>query len=194
MPDAYADAKDEARRVREAVGLQDVSTLGKVDVRGPGIDRALGSLNGRSDVAVLRLRPDRALAVTPTGQAAAVSRLMTCVPDPGQPGERAPVVTDLTSAYAALRVAGPRATDLLARVTGIDLRDSAIPDRKAAQTSLARVAVTLQRQDWGSLRTYLLLFNRDVGEYAWDALLEAGAGLGLTPFGHAAAQTLGRGA
>jgi glycine cleavage system aminomethyltransferase T len=93
--------------------------------------------------------------------------------------------TDLTSGRTIVAVAGPRSLDLLCAATQVDLRDRALPDRRCAQTSVARVPATILRFDRSGARAYEILVARDVGEYLWDALLDAGAALGVRPVGMA---------
>jgi glycine cleavage system aminomethyltransferase T len=55
---------------------------------------------------------------------------------------------------------------------------------------MAKIHAIIARSDWGSLTAYRLLVARDVGEYAWDVLWEAGHDLGLAPIGRAAERIL----
>jgi len=94
--------------------------------------------------------------------------------------------TDLTSGRTIVAVAGPGSVDLLRAATQVDLRDREMPDGRCLQSSLARVPATILRFDRQGIRSYEVLVPRDYGEYVWEALLDAGAPLGVRPVGVAA--------
>jgi glycine cleavage system aminomethyltransferase T len=93
--------------------------------------------------------------------------------------------TDLTSGCTIVAVAGPRSLDLLRAATQVDVRERSLPDRRCVQTSVARVPATIIRFDRLGVPAYEILVARDLGEYLWDALLDAGAPLGARPVGMA---------
>lgn len=84
-------------------------------------------------------------------------------------------VVDLTHGRALIRLTGVRAADLLAKESGIDLRERAMPDGTALRTAVSGVATDLVRDDMDGLRSYLLHCERSSGQYLWDCLLDAGA-------------------
>ena len=92
-------------------------------------------------------------------------------------------LTDLTSGFTIVGVAGPRSVDLLRATTQVDLRGRAFPDRACVQSSLARVPATILRFDRRGVPAYEILVPRDYGEYLWEALLDAGAPLGARVVG-----------
>ena len=94
--------------------------------------------------------------------------------------------TVLTGGRTIVAIAGPRSRELLAGATQVDLRDRALSDGGCVQTSVAHVPATILRADRGDLRAYEILVSRDYGEYLWEALLDAGAPLGVRPVGVAA--------
>jgi glycine cleavage system aminomethyltransferase T len=93
--------------------------------------------------------------------------------------------TDLTSGSTIVEVAGPRSLDLLRAATQVDVRDRVFPDRRCVQTSVARVPATIIRFDRLGVPAYEILVARDLGEYLWDALLDAGAPIGARTVGMA---------
>jgi sarcosine oxidase, subunit alpha len=191
MPHAFSNPDEEAERVRRGVGLQDVSAIGKLDVKGTAVDGRLAECEWLDGVrGVLHLKPGHALVVTAAGCEASVNAAVARV-FAGSPG--CVHITDVTSGLTALALVGPRAADVLAGLTSIDLRQENFPDRSAAQCSVAHVHATIYRSDWADLQAYLLLVGRDVGEYFWTSLEHAGEKAGLTPFG-IAAEALLRGA
>ena len=72
---------------------------------------------------------------------------------------------------------------VLSCLTSLDVRLEHFRDHACAQSSLAHVHATIYREDWGNLRGYLLLVNRDVGEFVWTTVQAAGDAYGLKPFG-----------
>jgi glycine cleavage system aminomethyltransferase T len=94
--------------------------------------------------------------------------------------------TDLGSGRTVVAVAGPLSRDLLRAATQVDLRENAMPDRRCMETSLARVPAMILRFDRQGTLAYEILVPRDFGEYVWEALLDAGAPLGVRAVGAAA--------
>src|SRR5215470_1576859 len=137
-------AAAEHRAVREAVGLFDQSSLAKFLLQGPDavavlqrlcandVDVAPGRLvytqmlNARggieADLTVTRLASDSFMIVT--GASAATHDADWIRRSVG--GARV-MLTDVTSAFTVLGVMGPRSRELLSRVTGADLSDTAFP-------------------------------------------------------------------
>jgi sarcosine oxidase subunit alpha len=187
IPQSYGNPDRESRDAAAAVGLQDVSDHGKVDLKGGAVEDALGKLRGVNISSVLRLKPRHALLLTPSDTAIKACESLHAL---AQPSTGCLHVTDVTSAYAALILVGPRADEVLSRVTALDLRPKSFPERSCAQGDLAKVHATIYRESWGALPAYLILVGRDVGEYVWTALSAAGKKLGLTPIGTTAAHLL----
>jgi sarcosine oxidase, subunit alpha len=188
MPEAFGDPGEEAVRIRSAVGLQDVSPLGKLDVKGSAIDGRVsqcGRLEGV--VAALLPKPGHALVLTAPRRESMVRDAIAGVFD-GSSG--CVHITDVTSALTALALVGPRVTELLAGLTSIDLRPRTLGNRASATCQLAHVHATIYRNDWGEVPAYLVLVGREVGEFVWSTIQHAGEKMGLTPFGTAAERLL----
>jgi heterotetrameric sarcosine oxidase gamma subunit len=92
-------------------------------------------------------------------------------------------VVDVTHGRALLRLTGPRAADLLAKVCAIDLADDATPDGAALCTSTAKLVTGLVRDDMDGTPSYLVHCERSSGQYLCDALLDAGAEFGINTAG-----------
>jgi sarcosine oxidase subunit alpha len=181
VPAGFGEPEVEASQVKRAVGLQDVSSLGKLDVKGTSVE-AFRRMAERLDhvLAVLPLKPGHAMVLTTPGQEEQTIDALGCAFDRG-PG--CMHVTETTSGQAAFALVGPQSAAVLAGVTSLDVRPEHFPDHACAQTSLAHVRATIYRRDWGSLRAYLLLTSRDVGEFVWTMVQTEGQPSGLTPFG-----------
>src|SRR5215468_8015107 len=89
------------------------------------------------------------------------------------PGELV-TATDVTHGRALIRLTGPRAADVLAKVCGIDTADGA-----AFRTAVAAVATDVIRDDTGGVPSYLLHCERSSGAYLFGELLAAGGEFGI---------------
>jgi heterotetrameric sarcosine oxidase gamma subunit len=188
MPETFGDPAEEAIRIRSAVGLQDVSPLGKLDIKGSAIDARVPQCERLEGVrAALLHKPGHALLLTAPRRESMVRDSLAGVFG-GSPG--CVHITDVTSALTVLALVGPRATELLASLTSIDLRPRTLGDRTSAACNLAHVHATIYRSDWCEVPAYLVLVGREVGEYVWSTIQHAGGKLGLTPFGTAAERLL----
>lgn len=201
-PESFTHPEEEAERVRKAVGLADVSPVGKLDLQGQDLDRLLEEVSGAPPPAVnsvgrfllgesaeclgCRLARDECLLLTAPSDLEAVRaalepRLETWCAH----------LTDLTSTLAALDLAGPAGPEVLAKLVALDLRSAVFPPLALAQAGLARVHTIVIRLDLGRHLAYRLLIPREHGEFVWDVLLDAGQEFGMVPFGAAAHARLG---
>ena len=209
-PLVYSSVDDECRAVHEAVGLIDVSTLGKLVVQGRDAARFLDWLHpnrlvdlspGRvryrvlcddagiilDDGTVARLDETRFLVTTTTGGVDAIEQWM----DWWLAGTgRCAHVTNVTGALGAINVAGPRARELLAPLTDLDLSPSAFPYLAVRQGRVAGVPAVVLRIGFVGELGYEIHVPADYGAYLWDTLLAAGAPFGAKPFGVEAQRVL----
>jgi sarcosine oxidase subunit alpha len=203
----------EARAVREAVGLTDVSSLGKIDVRGPdaarfldfayantfstlAVGRARYGILLREDGVVLddgttaRLGPEHFLVTTTTANAAAVLEHLEFLLQAHRRGLDV-LLTDVGDEYAQFAVAGPRARAVVARlVPELDLANAAFPFMAAAETVVAGVPGRLFRISFSGELGYELAVPARTAATVWAALLAAGRPEGLRVYGLDALNTL----
>jgi heterotetrameric sarcosine oxidase gamma subunit len=170
--------------------VTDCTPLAKVHVRAPwngAMAKALGVPFGRAardgTGLVVGSGPGEWLVLAPAGEAGAVVSRMERTAAESAPQEFVSVV-DLTHGRALVRVTGPHAADLLARLCPIDLADDMTPDGSALRSSVAGVATDLIRHDLPAgaaylLPSYLLHCERSSGRYLHDSLLAAGQSLGI---------------
>jgi sarcosine oxidase subunit alpha len=182
IPMSYGDVEREAREARTSVGLVDISDAGKIDVKGRDVDRALEALAGR-ELTVLRIKPGHCVVLTPRDGEAAVLRTLAGAGDCLH-------ATEVTAAFALFGLVGPYATAVLRRLTLIDLRDKRFPPHTCASGDLAHVHASIYKEFSGSLPAFRLMVARDVGQYVWTAIVNAGKSAHLTPIGAAAAELL----
>ncbi len=202
-PYDYGDPHAEAMAVHEAVGVIDVSPLGKLLVEGPDagafLDRlypnrlstlepgrirygVLGSDAGRimDDGTVARLGEQSFYVTTTSSGAGAVEEWFSW----WQADWRMEVrVTNVTHALAAVNLAGPRSREVLAGLTSLDCSSDALGYLDARQAHVAGVPCLILRIGFVGELGYEIHVSSAFGEHLWDALLEAGSGHGIRPFG-----------
>jgi len=200
---SYGDPAAEVRAVHDTVGVIDVSTLGKLLVRGADaigfLERlypnrfadleigrvrygVLGTDAGRimDDGTIGRLAKDEFyVTTTSTGAEVVLEWFQWWNSIWGFDVD----VVNLTGALTAVNVAGPRARDLLVRLTSLDCSADAFTYLDAKRAQVAGVPCLLLRIGFVGELGYELHFPSTYGEYLWDTLLDRGAELGARPFG-----------
>jgi sarcosine oxidase subunit gamma len=78
-------------------------------------------------------------------------------------------VTDQTDGWAGLRLSGPAAVEVLARLVAVDLREGATPPGRVVRTGLNHVPAILIR---GATGVEILVF-RSMIRTAWEEIAEA---------------------
>jgi sarcosine oxidase subunit alpha len=202
-PHSYGDPQEEAQAVHRSLGVIDVSTLGKLLVRGPDaaefLERiypnrfgdmkegriryaVLGTDAGRimDDGTVARLsEDDYYVTTTSTGAEGVIEWLEWW----NAVWHLDVEIVNLTGAIAAVNVAGPNARRLMERLTDLDVSNDAFKYLDAKTHHVAGVpALTLRIGFVGELG-YEIHFPSPYGEYLWDTVLEEGAEWDATPFG-----------
>ena len=166
----YRGENDAATRT---AAWADVSQLPKLELQGPSeaLDQAagqpltFGTAVRDGDAWWCRLTPNRVLAIGELSEQPSGDRLR---------------LTDVTSNFAALTLAGPLAREVFARFSAIDLRPKITPPGALAPGSIARQPGLLICE---APDRYLLLFGWATGEYIWSVVADAGFHLGGRPIG-----------
>ncbi len=175
-----------------ALTITDCTPLAKVHLRAPwngAMAKALGvpfGRCGREDAGpdggwlVVGSGPGEWLVLAPPGAAAAaaVAGWLDTVAADSAPEEFVSVV-DLTHGRALMRITGPDAAELMARLCGADLHDDMAPDGAALRAPVAGVATDIIRDDRAGVPSYLLHCERSSGQYLFGALVSAGESLGI---------------
>jgi sarcosine oxidase subunit alpha len=199
----YGDPQGEALSVNQAAGLIDVSTLGKMLVRGPDAGEFLDTMYpnrlsnlkpgrirygvissdaGRivDDGTVCRIDDDSFYVTTTSSGAGAVEEWFSWwLADWGMKV----ALTDLTQGVSAVNLAGPRAREIMAQVTDLDCSNEAFSYLDAKHAEIAGVPCLVLRIGFVGEVGYEIHFSAAYGEHLWDALLAAGKPFGLRPFG-----------
>ena len=199
----YGDPKAEALAVHRAAGLIDVSTLGKLIVRGPDagelLDRlypnrfsnlkpgrvrygVIASDAGRimDDGTICRLDDDTFYVTTTSSGAGAVYDWFSWwLAD----WDLDVHLTDVTQGLGAVNLAGPRSRQIMGKLTELDCSSDAFAYLDGKRAEVARVPCLILRIGFVGEVGYEIHFPSAHGEHLWDALMDAGAEHGLKPFG-----------
>ena len=198
---------DEHRHCREAVGIFDQSSFAKYEVTGRDAAAALDFvcagdllkpagrltytqlLNTRggieADLTVARLAEDRFYIVTGTGFR---THDLAWIRDHLPAGEVA--IRDITEDWGTLSLMGPKARDVLARVSDADVSNAAFPFGHVREIALAGTMVRALRVTYvGELGWELHVPLAATGA-VFDALMAAGAAEGIRPLGYRAIESL----
>jgi hypothetical protein len=143
----------------ERVGFADVSHLRKFELQGDLRPLDLGRATVDGDQTWLPMTPARALILGGEPPAGAI---------------------DVTTGFAALRLAGPLARETFARFTAIDLRPQVTGPGDWRPGSVARTpgGILCEAED-----RYLMLFGAALGQYVWTVVDDAARHLGGGPVG-----------
>ncbi len=201
----FGPVGEEHAHVRQHAGLFDQSSFAKYEVDGPAAAEALESicanrvardvgrltytqlLNSRggieADLTVARLADDRFYIVTGTGfRTHDFGWIKDHLPNNGV------TLRDVTEDWGTLSLMGPRARDILARVTSTDVSNAALPFGSARDIIVAGVPTRALRVTYvGELGWELHIPIASLGT-VYDALVAADAH--LRPVGYRALESL----
>jgi len=196
----------EARAVRQAVGLCDVSTLGKIDIQGPDSARFLDRLYantfstlpvGRAryglmlredgivfdDGTTSRLGEHHFLMTTTTAKAAEVMEHMEFHAQTVWPDLDVQFCS-VTDQWAQMAVAGPSARlTLQAAVENLDLSNAALPFMGVTEGTIGGAPVRIFRVSFSGELAYEVATPSGYAEHVWEAILTAGKPFGIVPYG-----------
>ena len=203
-PHSYGpDAGAEAQHVHRAVGLIDVSTLGKILVKGPDAGAFLDRVypNRFSDLKVGRTRygvlTGDAGRIMDDGVVARVDddTFYVSATSTGADGVfqwftwwnavwfMDVQFANLTGALAAINVAGPNAREAMQRVSDDDFSADGFAYLDAKQVTVAGVPTLALRIGFVGELGYELHFPSPLAQHVWDTILAKAADLDPKPFG-----------
>ena len=201
--DRVACIVQEARQVRDGLGMIDVSTLGKLLVNGPDAAELLERIyTGRfrklavgrcrygvaldesgivvEDGVIARLAPDRFyVTATSSGVAAFYREMQRWAAIWGLDV----TLSDATGHYAALNLAGPHSRAALQPLADLDLSAAAFPFLAAAEGAVCGVPALVLRVGFVGELGFEVHVPAWHGEHVWRTLFAAGADRQVRPFG-----------
>lgn len=205
MPVQFEGIISEHTRVRETVGVFDVSHMGRVEVKGAD---ALGFLQylvtndvsklemyqaiytamcypdgGIVDDLLIYRLPEHYLVVVNAANNAKDQNWMR-----EQAAGYEVEITDRTTEMAQLAVQGPKVEEVLAKLTAADL--SSVGFYEGLETEVAGVAMLCSRTGYTGEDGFELYFPAQHGAAVWDKLFDAGKDAGIGPIGLGARDTL----
>ncbi|MBL8101880.1 MAG: FAD-dependent oxidoreductase [Anaerolineales bacterium] len=197
-PPFFERMRVEHTATRERVALYDLTSFGKIEVKGNGalpllqrltssnIDKPIGSavytqfLNKRggieSDLTVTRLGKDHFWVITGSGFIANdLARIQMHVDE--NDGETS--IRDITLEYACLALWGPRSRDVLKKVTSSDISNEAHPYLTTKPIVINGSQVLAQRVSYAGELGWELYIPNNRATMVWDMLIEAGKEFGM---------------
>ena len=203
----------EAKTTREAAGIADVSTLGKIAVQGPDaadfldrvytnifstlpVGKARYGLMLREDGLVLddgttwRLGEQDFLMTTTTANAGKVMQHLEYLLDVIWPDLKVQL-TSVTDQWAGASIAGPSARTILqAVVTGTKVDNETLPFMGIVNGEISGAPVMICRLSFSGEMAFEVYSGAGHGTHVWEALIEAGKPFGLVPYGLEALGTM----
>ncbi|MGI5430371.1 sarcosine oxidase subunit alpha family protein [Streptomyces sp. CA-179760] len=196
----------ECAAAREGVAFMDASTLGKIDVQGPDAAAFLDLLYTNmmstlkvgmirygvmcrpdgmvfDDGTVIRLDQDRYLVTTTTGNAAAVLDWMEEWLQTEWP-ELKVHCTSVTEQWATVALVGPKSREVLGSVAPrLAVANDDFPFMAWRDTTVAGIEARVCRISFSGELAYEINVSPWEALALWEALYEAGAPYGITPYG-----------
>jgi len=198
----FDNNKAEHEAVRNAVGVIDQSSFSKYQIDGPDAEKFLNRvctnnvavpvgkivytqwLNDRggieADVTVTRLAEETYLVVSGV---ACQTRDMAWLRHHKAQAEFV-VINDVTSAMAVVTLMGPRSRDTLAKLTQADISNEGFPFATSKEIDVHYAIVRASRITYVGELGWELYMPTEYAPGVYDAVLEAGAEFGITPYGY----------
>lgn len=198
-------AAAEAWKTRTAVAMYDMTPLKRLEVSGPGaldllerlttgkMDKSVGSVTYalaldetggvRSDLTVARLGEQ-------LFQVGANGNLDLDYLRRAAPADGSVQVRDITGGTCCIGLWGPRARDLVQKVTTDDFTNDALKYFRAQRATLGGVPVTAMRLSYVGELGWEIYADAELGQKLWDVLWAAGQDLGVIAAGRAAFNSL----
>jgi len=209
----FTASKREATNVRKNVGVCDVTTLGKIDIKGPDAAELLNRVYtnawlklpiGKARYGVM-LREDGIVMddgtttriseyhyhmTTTTAQAANVLSHLEYYLQLIWPELNVNVVST-TEQWAGAAIAGPKSRDLLQKLfPEIDVSNEALPFMGYTESNLFGVHARIFRISFSGELAYEVNVESDNGNFMWDKIMKIGKNFKIQPYGTEALSTL----
>lgn len=212
FPLSYTNPAEEHLNTRNNVGIQDLSTMGEVDIKGPGAERLINRLLVNDvrdmlpgqvrystmvnpeggivdDITAYKFNDEHWMIVTSSAPRKKSFRWIS-----EHAVGMSAYCTDLTGAIALITVQGPRSRDLLTAISEISGNpQSSLAKLKFFNFTAARineVDLLLSRSGYTGELGYELYVPAEQAMDVWEHLLSKGREFGVRPYGTAAMQSL----
>jgi sarcosine oxidase, subunit alpha len=193
----------EYKNVREGVGIIDVSTLGKLDVRGKDAGKLLDLVYTHrffdlpvnrvryalmcdqggiilDDGTISRLAEDRYFVTTTSGNLDFVHQWLQWQ----LIGTNWDVhICNVTAGYGAMNLAGPKSRDVLQKLADCDLTSAAFPYMACREARTGQIPTLLLRIGFVGETGWEIHCPAESAEDLWQILMDAGTELGIAAFG-----------
>ncbi len=209
----FEASKREARNVREHVGICDVTTLGKIDIKGPDaaeflnrvytnawlklpVGKARYGVMLREDGIVMddgtttRISENHYHMTTTTAQAANVLSHLEYYLQVVWPELKVNVLST-TEQWAGAALAGPKSRDVLAKLfPDLDVSNEALPFMGYIEGNLFGVKAKIFRISFSGELAYEINVESGYGLFMWEKMMEIGKEFKIQPYGTEALSTL----
>ncbi len=207
FPLAYASPIEEHVNTRTNLGMQDLSSMGEVDIKGPGAERLLSRLlvnevrdmhpgqvrystlcNEQGgiidDITAYKFHDEHFMVVTSSGPRKRTFRWIA-----EQAAGAAAYITDISGSVALPVVQGPRSREFL-RTLVQDADLDALKFFNFARARIGETELIISRSGYTGELGYELYTPAEEAGPLWEQLLAAGRAFGLMPYGVTAMQSL----
>ena len=209
----FEASKREAKNVRENVGVCDVTTLGKIDIKGPDsaeflnrvytnawlklpVGKARYGVMLREDGIVMddgtttRISENHYHMTTTTAQAANVLSHLEYYLQLVWPELNVNVVSS-TEQWAGAAIAGPKSRDVLQKLfPDLDVSNEGLPFMGYIEGNLFGVDAKIYRISFSGELAYEVNVESDNGNFMWEKIMEIGKEFNIQPYGTEALSTL----
>ena len=209
----FEASKREAKNVRQNVGVCDVTTLGKIDVKGPDaaeflnrvytnawlklpVGKARYGVMLREDGIVMddgtttRISENHYHMTTTTAQAANVLSHLEYYLQLVWPELNVNVVST-TEQWAGAAIAGPNSRKLLMKLfPNLDVSNEGLPFMGYKEADLFGVPAKIYRISFSGELAYEINVESDNGYFMWEKIMEVGQEFQIQPYGTEALSTL----
>ena len=206
-------SKREAENVRKNVGVCDVTTLGKIDIKGPHaaeflnrvytnawlklpVGKARYGVMLREDGIVMddgtttRISENHYHMTTTTAQAANVLSHLEYYLQIVWPELNVNVVST-TEQWAGAAIAGPNSRKLLQKIfPDIDVSNNSLPFMGYVESNLFGINARIFRISFSGELAYEVNVESDYGNFMWEKIIEIGKDFAIQPYGTEALSTL----
>ena len=209
----FEASKREAKNVRQNVGVCDVTTLGKIDIKGSDsaeflnrvytnswlklpIGKARYGLMLREDGIVMddgtttRISENHYHMTTTTAQAANVLSHLEYYLQLVWPELNVNVVST-TEQWASAALAGPKSREVLAKLfPNLDVSNESLPFMGYIEADLFGIPARIFRISFSGELAYEVNVESDNGNFMWEKIIEIGKEFNIQPYGTEALSTL----